>query len=134
MTTSITLGYVIHYVSDVKRTLAFYHDAFDFEIRFISPEGDYGELVTGTTTLAFVSHVLAKTNFEKGYVATETGTRPPGVEIGMVTPKVNETVERALQNGASLESAPKIKPWGQTVAYVRDPDGLLVEICSPMGE
>jgi lactoylglutathione lyase len=27
---------------------------------------------------------------------------------------------------------PKTKPWGQTVAYVRDPDGVLVEIGSEM--
>jgi hypothetical protein len=26
----------------------------------------------------------------------------------------------------------KQKPWGQTVGYVRDPDGFLVEICSPI--
>jgi hypothetical protein len=28
---------------------------------------------------------------------------------------------------------PTVKPWGQTVSYVRDLDGFLVEICSPMG-
>ena len=125
MSTSISLGYIIHYVSDVKKSLTFYAEAFDFEIRFVSPDGDYGELVTGTTTLAFVAHELAKSNLKEGYVASDPGSRPPGVEIGMVTPEVDVVV-------ASLESAPKVKPWGQTVAYVRDPDGLLVEICSPM--
>jgi lactoylglutathione lyase len=24
-------------------------------------------------------------------------------------------------------------PWGQTVAYVRDNNGFLVELCTPMG-
>ena len=132
MSTSISLGYIIHYVSDVKKSLTFYAEAFDFEIRFVSPDGDYGELVTGTTTLAFVAHELAKSNLKEGYVASDPGSRPPGVEIGLVTQEVDVVVERAIQNGASLESAPKVKPWGQTVAYVRDPDGLLVEICSPM--
>ncbi|MFO0110274.1 MAG: VOC family protein, partial [Alphaproteobacteria bacterium] len=28
---------------------------------------------------------------------------------------------------------PEQKPWGQTVAYVRDLNGFLVEICSPVG-
>lgn len=132
MSTTISLGYIIHYVSDVKKSLAFYKEAFDFEIRFISPDGDYGELMTGTTTLAFVAHELAQSNLKEGYLASDPGSRPTGVEIGMVTQEVDVVVDRAMQKGASLESASKVKPWGQTVAYVRDPDGLLVEICSPM--
>ena len=35
-------------------------------------------------------------------------------------------------SAASL-AAPKTKPWGQTVAYVRCPDGTLVELCTPIG-
>ncbi|RZL31926.1 MAG: VOC family protein, partial [Rubrivivax sp.] len=27
---------------------------------------------------------------------------------------------------------PVTKPWGQTVAYVRCPDGTLVELCTAM--
>jgi hypothetical protein len=29
---------------------------------------------------------------------------------------------------------PVSKPWGQTVAYVRDLDGFLVELCTAMGK
>lgn len=34
---------------------------------------------------------------------------------------------------AMLESPapPERQPWGQTVSYVRDPDGFLVELCTP---
>jgi len=39
---------------------------------------------------------------------------------------------RALKAGARELAAPKQKPWGQTVSYVRDPNGVLVELCSPM--
>ncbi|WP_083994044.1 hypothetical protein [Gelidibacter algens] len=28
---------------------------------------------------------------------------------------------------------PKQKPWGQIVAYIRDLDGFLIEICTSMG-
>jgi hypothetical protein len=28
---------------------------------------------------------------------------------------------------------PEQMPWGQTVAYVADLDGFLVELCTPMG-
>jgi len=42
-------------------------------------------------------------------------------------------LERAVAAGATLLNPPKTKPWGQTVASVRCPDGTLVELCTPMG-
>ncbi|NDB99734.1 MAG: VOC family protein, partial [Betaproteobacteria bacterium] len=39
---------------------------------------------------------------------------------------------RAIAAGAVSIKGPVEKPWGQTVAYVRCPDGTLVEICSPI--
>lgn len=32
-----------------------------------------------------------------------------------------------------MDAGMKLWPWGQTVAYVRDLDGVLVEIASEMG-
>ncbi|MDU9394735.1 VOC family protein, partial [Pseudomonas sp. zfem002] len=29
--------------------------------------------------------------------------------------------------------APQVKPWGQTVSWVRCPAGILVELCTPVG-
>lgn len=132
MSSTATLGYVIHYVQDVNKTLLFYKNAFGFEIRFMSPDEDYGELITGSTTLAFAQHQLAASNLNQAYVATNIQSPPPGIEIGVVCQDVESFVQRALEHGATLETAAKTKPWGQVVAYVRDPDGLLVEICSPM--
>ena len=39
-------------------------------------------------------------------------------------------MQKAREAGATLVSAPENKPWGQMVAYVRDLDGFLVEICT----
>lgn len=38
---------------------------------------------------------------------------------------VSGTVGRAIEHGAVLYTAAADKPWGQTVAYVRDPNGIL---------
>lgn len=38
----------------------------------------------------------------------------------------------AVNAGAISVVEPKVKPWGQTVAYVRDIDGILIEIASLM--
>ena len=59
--------------------------------------------------------------------------RPLGMEVGFTTPDVGAAYERALAAGAVPLKAPTLKPWGQTVAYVRCPDGSLVELCTPMG-
>jgi uncharacterized glyoxalase superfamily protein PhnB len=43
-------------------------------------------------------------------------------------------VDRAVAAGAALVTPPAQKPWGQTVAHVRDLNGVLIEICTPMGD
>ncbi|NRA89340.1 MAG: hypothetical protein HRU28_18575, partial [Rhizobiales bacterium] len=40
--------------------------------------------------------------------------------------------DHALKSGATPVSAPTEKPWGQTVSFVRDLNGCLVEIASPV--
>ena len=50
-----------------------------------------------------------------------------------MTEDVAAAFERAVAEGAEAVQPPQTKPWGQDVAYVRDPDGNLVEIASPAG-
>ena len=57
---------------------------------------------------------------------------PLGVEIALVTPDVPGLYARAVKAGAVAVSEPTTKPWGQTVAYLRDNSGHLVELCTPM--
>jgi catechol 2,3-dioxygenase-like lactoylglutathione lyase family enzyme len=127
------LGYTIIYVPNVAASLTFFEDAFGLSRRFLNESGDYGELETGETTLAFASHELGNTNFTAGFVAASESSKPLGVEIALVTPSVVEAHAKALAAGATELKEPETKPWGQVVSYVRCPDGTLVEICSPVG-
>jgi len=127
------LGYTIIYVPNVAASLTFFEDAFGLSRRFLHESGDYGELETGETTLAFASHELGNTNFPAGFVAASDSNKPLGVEIALVTPSVVEAHAKALGAGATELKEPETKPWGQVVSYVRCPDGTLVEICSPVG-
>ena len=54
----------------------------------------------------------------------------PSVEVAFVTDDVAGDFERAGSTGAEAVTPPTQKPWGQTVSYVRDLNGYLVEICS----
>lgn len=126
-------GYTIVYVPDVDASLAFFEQAFGFTRRFLHESGDYGELDSGETTLAFVSHSLAGESLPSGYVAASESEQPLGVELALLTEDVPGAHARALEAGASEVKAPEHKPWGQEVSYVRCPDGSLVELCTPMG-
>jgi lactoylglutathione lyase len=125
-------GYTIAYVPDVAASLAFYERAFGLKRRFLHDSGTYGELETGDTTLAFAAHELGHANFPDGHVAASESAKPLGVEVGLVTRDVVGAHAVALMQGAVELAAPSTKPWGQTVSYVRCPDGTLVELCTPM--
>ena len=129
----IKFAYTILYVQDVTKSVEFYENAFGFKRKFITPENDYGELLVGETTLSFVSTTLAKTNLKNGFTESSLKDKPFGIEIGFTTENVDETIEAAVKAGATIVEPPKTKPWGQVVAYVRDLDGFLIEICTPMG-
>ena len=129
----IKFAYTILYVRDVTKAVEFYENAFGFVRKFITPDNDYGELLVGETTLSFASTTLAHINLPKGFRESHLNDKPFGIEIGFTTSDVPETLETAIKAGATLVENPKTKPWGQIVAYVRDIDGFLIEICTPMG-
>lgn len=129
----VKFGYTILYVDDVARAIGFYEKAFGFERRFIAPGDEYGELETGGTALAFAAISLAKQNLTQGFTESSLEHKPFGIEIGLTTADVEAAYDRAIAAGATVVDTPKTKPWGQIVAYVRDPDGFLLEICTPMG-
>jgi len=122
-------GYTILYVDNVASTLGFYGKAFALSTRFLHDSGSYGELETGATALAFASRAMLR---ELGKTPQPPALDKPSGEIALVTDDVPAAVERAVAAGATLVQAPKPMPWGQTIAYVGDLDGFLVELCTPM--
>jgi uncharacterized glyoxalase superfamily protein PhnB len=125
---------VILYVNDVSASLAFYEKAFGLARRFFHDDNGkaYGELETGATRLAFASVALATEHLKQPVVTAAPDKAPLGVEIALTTPDVPALFQHALKAGATAMSEPTTKPWGQTVAYVRDNSGFLVELCTPM--
>lgn len=129
----IKFAYTILYVQDVEKTVTFYEKAFGLTRKFVTPENEYGELLVGETTLSFASIGFANSNLKDGFIESNVKNKPFAMEIGFTSENVEETLQAALDAGATPIQDPIQKPWGQTVAYVRDLDGFLVEICTPMG-
>ena len=129
----VRFGYTIVYVPDVEQALTFYTKAFGLERGFVSDGGDYGELQTGETTLSFASESLGESHFAHGFLRHSLANPPFGTELAFVTTDVDATVQAVLDAGGHLLVPAETKPWGQTVAWVRDPIGVLIEICTPVG-
>jgi len=123
------LGYVILYVPDVTASVLFYERAFGLTRRFVHEDGGYAEMETGATVLAFVDEAFIATSV--GPFTHNRPEHPPAaVEISLVSDDVATDFRKALSVGATPVVAPTQKPWGQTVSYVRDNNGILVELCS----
>lgn len=120
--------WTIIYVADVTATIEFYEKAFGLKRRFISEEGGYGELETGETRLAFAATQMSEGALSGGVLPLDPEGQPQAAELGFATEDVAEWFRHAVDAGAIPVSEPEEKPWGQTVAYVRDLNGVLVEI------
>jgi lactoylglutathione lyase len=120
------LGYVIIYVPDVVRAVSFYERAFGLQQRFLHESGTYAEMETGATVLAFADEVQTHLTFEQNRLDRKAA----GVEVAFVVENVRAAFAHAVSSGATVVTEPLDKPWGQTVSYVRDLNGFLVEICS----
>lgn len=119
--------YTILYVDDVVETFSFYEKAFGLKKKMLHESGEYGELDTGSTTLSFSSFNLMK---ELGKTPAKPNLKAPTFEIAFETDNVNKALSKALEAGASLVQDATDMPWGQTIAYVTENNGFLVEICT----
>lgn len=124
-------AYTIIYVANVPETVAFYETAFSLHRRFVHESNLYAEMETGETALAFAGNEAAEMN---GLAVTPNKRESiaAGWEICLVTDDVDKAYNKAIKSGCSPISPPTGMLWGQTVSYVRDLNGCLVEIASPV--
>ncbi|WPA91855.1 VOC family protein [Providencia zhijiangensis] len=121
--------YAILYVENVEKTLDFYQQAFGFKKLFLHESGDYGELDTGSTTISFSSLALMN---QLGKGAVGPNPHAPVFELAFETDNVQNALAQAVKAGAELVQDAQEMPWGQTIGYVHDLNGFLIEICTPV--
>jgi lactoylglutathione lyase len=124
------LGYLILYVPNVLDAVAFYERAFGLARRFVHESEQYAEMETGATALAFADEgeMLARGTIEP----SRAERKAAAAEVALVVENVRAAFDASLAAGAIAVVEPTDKPWGQTVSYVRDLNGFLVELCSPV--
>lgn len=125
MVTGVRVAATILYVPDVAAALVFDGRAFGLEASFAAPDGSYATLAGDGPALAFASVDMAP-------AAAGAPGRPAGFEVWIEAPDVSAALAQALAAGAEPVQDPVTKPWGQVVAYVRDPNGTLIELGTPV--
>lgn len=124
----VKLGYVILYVDSLEKTKQFYGELLGLKLR--NEFGSYIEFETGSTILSMNTRAGGR---EVTQLPIPDGVQKNNTfELGFVTTEVEGMIERLRQAGVPILLEPTEKPWGQKVAYVEDPDGHYIEICTPI--
>ena len=120
--------YVIIIVEDLDRALNFYTEVLGLRLGHRS--GDYAQLDTGSTRLGFYTREAMEKTI--GIPLKPPTHDSPGFEIGFKVTNVDEAFAELIERGASPVTPPTTRPWGQRTAYVRDPDGHLIELAQDL--
>ena len=122
------LSHVTLLVQDVPRSVAFYEQAFGLQKRFIHESDQFAEMDSDGIALHFAASAAVKANLPSGFQENSPANLPAGIEICLTTDDVAAAFAAAVNAGATAYAEPKVMFWGQTIAYVRDLDGILIEI------
>jgi lactoylglutathione lyase len=106
------LTYVIEFVGDMARAVAFYRDIVGLSLKFESP--DWSEFSTGETTLAL--HPASEKN-------------PPGkLEMGFGAADLQAFYEAMTAKGVKFPIAPTKQDYGSPLAQFQDTEGACVSV------
>lgn len=112
------LNYAIIFVSDMKRSVAFYRDVLGISLKFESPE--WTEFATEGATLAL--HSSDKPNPDTGNQQVAGRCRP-----GLSVSNLDEFHKRMLEKNVPCLQEPKLV-FGAKIAQYADPDGLAISV------
>jgi lactoylglutathione lyase len=121
------LGFVIMYTRDVAKKVAFYDRAFGMQKGRIADKEVYGEMLGGDVKLQFVQEEFAR-RYVPDFLPNRLERPAAGVEIGFLFDDVAAAYHHAIDAGCTSVAAPEKRPWGPTIAFVRDDEGVLVEM------
>lgn len=114
-------------VSDLSRSLAFYRDLLGAVISYRFPE--QGEPAFVTLKIGEGSEIGLGAITGAGDALHGEPLRPATghrIELCVYVDDVDSAVRAARDAGFGVVLEPRDQPWGERVAYLRDPDGNMV--------
>ncbi|MFD3681300.1 VOC family protein [Streptomyces sp. NPDC058613] len=117
-------------VDDVTAAVKFYKEAFGLSKVFADPDGTFTVLGNGSEGSLETGVLLAVEHWSK--IEDFTSQSPAGgFRIGLEVDDVEAAFRKAVKAGATSAKEPLVRPWGQKVAIVFDPNGVIVELAEP---
>ncbi len=113
------LSYAIVFVSDMKRSVAFYRDVMGIPLRYESP--NWTEFATEGATLAL--HEGTPADGKEDEKLKPAGRCRPGLCVA----KLDEFHARMIEQGMPCLQEPK-SVFGVRIAQYADPDGLAISV------
>lgn len=95
------LTHTILYVKDVARAVQFYQAALGLTPGFVHESGDYAEMETGLTCLAFAAESLGHATLPGGFRAHDPAQPPVGTLLSFEVEDVAAAVAQAVAAGAA---------------------------------
>ncbi|HEV2992985.1 MAG TPA: VOC family protein [Acidimicrobiia bacterium] len=120
--------YVILIVEDLDRAVGFYTETLGLTLGHRA--GSYAQLATGLTRVGLYERAAMSELLGRPLGAPDPDR--PGFELGFLVADCDATYADLVARGAAGAVEPTDRPWGQRTAYVRDPDGHLVELAQPL--
>ena len=115
-------------VEDFEKSLKFYKNILGLKVK--SQEGNqFAGFDLEGTEMAIFQKEEATAMFPKKFMGTGGG-----VNIGFQVEDINKACKELKSKGVEIFEGPKTTPWGQKVAYFKDPDGNIWEVSEPFEE
>lgn len=118
------VNYAIVFVSDMKRSVAFYRDALGLPLKFESP--GWTEFATDGATLALHASEGAATEGDNP-LEVPAGRCRPGISVV----NIDEFHKRMLDKNVPCVQEPT-ETFGVRIAQYLDPDGLGISVAEQM--
>ncbi len=119
------ISYVMVFVGDMKRSVAFYRDSLGLRLRFESPE--WTEFATEGATLALHSSGGPGTDLSRS-TEERAGSCRPGFRV----PDLDAFHVKMVSTQVRCVQEPK-EVFGARVAQYKDPDGLVFSVGEERG-
>lgn len=122
------LDYVVLIVAQLERSLSFYTETLGLELQHRADA--YAQIRAGTTRLALYTRDAMEETL--GEPLDVPSTSAPSFELGFKVTDCDAAFAELVAAGAPPVTRPTTRPWGQRTAYVRDPDGYLIELAQDL--
>lgn len=121
------LAYVVLFVEDLERALAFYTEKIGLAVRH--RDKGYAEIAVDGPKFALLERWrLPALVGEAESKLPQRGAHEG--EVAFLVQDVNAVYAQLVARGVDFVALPEDRRWGQRTAYFRDPDGHLIEIAT----